>query len=133
MNTSEQIISVLEYLGEKFGIVIDWTSAEVIPTLTALADKFVKWEIATSIMWIGFALLMGVLYGLFVFIYHKCADPDDRWDFDYNFTPVFIIVLGIGMLIVMLSIIGEQVSDIITASIFPEKMIYDYISSMISQ
>lgn len=133
MNTSEQIISVLEYLGQKFGIVIDWTSAEVIPTLTALADKFVKWEIATSIMWIGLALMLGVIYGLILLLYHKLANPNDRWDFDHNFMPMVMVSLGVVIFITILAIISEQVTDIITASIFPEKMIYDYISSMISQ
>ena len=132
MNTSEQIISVLEYLGQKFGVVIDWTSAEVIPTLNTLAEKFIKWEIATSIGWIVFALLLGVIYGLFVLLYHKCADPDDRWDFEWNPIPGLIVVGGAIILVVALCVIGEQVGDIITASIFPEKMIYEYISNMIS-
>ena len=97
------------------------------------AEKFIKWEIATSIGWIVFALLLGVIYGLFVLLYHKCADPKDRWDFEWNFFPTIIVIIGGGILAGIVVAIGEQVGDIITASIFPEKMIYEYIYNMISQ
>ena len=45
MTVSSEIIEVLDYLGEKFGIAIDWTSNNVLPYLQTLADKFIKWEI----------------------------------------------------------------------------------------
>ena len=55
MTVSSEIIEVLDYLGEKFGIAIDWTSNNVLPYLQALVDKFIKWEISTSIVWIAIA------------------------------------------------------------------------------
>ena len=55
MTVSSEIIEVLDYLGEKFGIAIDWTSNNVLPYLQTLADKFIKWEISTSIVWIAIA------------------------------------------------------------------------------
>ena len=33
MKVSNQIIEVLEYLCQKFGIVIDWTSESILPYL----------------------------------------------------------------------------------------------------
>lgn len=58
MTISSEIIKVLDYLGEKFGIAIDWTSKNVLPYLQALVDKFIKWEISTSIVWIVLPLLL---------------------------------------------------------------------------
>ena len=55
MTVSSEIIEVLDYLGEKFGIAIDWTSNNVLPYLQALVDKFIKWEISPSIVWIAIA------------------------------------------------------------------------------
>ena len=55
MTVSSEIIEVLDYLGEKFGIAIDWTSNNVLPYLQTLVDKFIKWEISTSIVWIVIA------------------------------------------------------------------------------
>lgn len=39
---SDQIISVLDALCEKFGIAIDWTSQNVIPYIQLLAKKSSK-------------------------------------------------------------------------------------------
>ena len=55
MTVSSEIIEVLDYLGEKLGIAIDWTSDNVLPYLQTLVDKFIKWEISTSIVWIVIA------------------------------------------------------------------------------
>lgn len=53
---SEEIIKVLDALGEKFGVAINWTSANVMPYLQKLCGKYVTYKIATSIVW----LLIGV-------------------------------------------------------------------------
>ena len=45
---SEEIIKVLDALAEKFGVAVDWTSANVIPYLEQLCSKCVNYEIATS-------------------------------------------------------------------------------------
>ena len=52
MNFSEQTISILDYICNKFGVVIDWTSDNVWPMVEMLAGKYIKWEIASSIIWI---------------------------------------------------------------------------------
>ena len=60
MTFSEQTISILDYLCQKFGIVIDWTSDTVWPMVEMLAGKYIKWEIASSILWIVI-FMMGVI------------------------------------------------------------------------
>ena len=52
MNFSEQTISILDYICNKFGVVIDWTSDNVWPMVEMLAGKYIRWEIASSILWI---------------------------------------------------------------------------------
>ena len=52
MNFSDEVIKILNYLGEKFGIAIDWTNDNALPYLQELCDKFIKWEICTSTAWI---------------------------------------------------------------------------------
>lgn len=36
------IIEILNYLGEKFNIAIDWTSENVVPYIQELFNKFVQ-------------------------------------------------------------------------------------------
>ena len=57
---SEEIIKILDALAEKFGLAIDWTSANVIPYLQQLCGKYITYEIAISIVWmlIGICLLV---------------------------------------------------------------------------
>ena len=42
MTFSEQTISILDYLCQKFGIVVDWTSDTVWPMVEMLAGKYIK-------------------------------------------------------------------------------------------
>jgi hypothetical protein len=63
---SQEIINVLDYLCKKFGIVIDWTSENVMPYLQDLCARYIKFEIHTSIMWIilcaGIMVLAGIIW-----------------------------------------------------------------------
>lgn len=42
MQMSEQIIQVLDYLGKKLGLTIDWTSENVLPYVQTLCDKYIN-------------------------------------------------------------------------------------------
>jgi len=51
MNFSQEIITVLDYLCKKFGIVIDWTSDSIMPYLEDLSVRYIRYEIMSSIAW----------------------------------------------------------------------------------
>ena len=119
MKISEQIIDVLNYLCEKIGFTIDWTADNVLPYVETLCEKFIKWEISTSWMWIGIAgalLLLGLILSI---ILHKVLDDGCIW------------ILYVVLTIISFIIIGCQIYDIITCYTFPEKVIYDYIQQLI--
>ena len=63
---SDEVIKVIDALAERFGIVIDWSSENVIPYLQQLCDKYITYEIITSIVWmiIGVCLLPGSKYAV---------------------------------------------------------------------
>ena len=66
MSLSKEIIEILDYLGRKFGIAIDWTSENVVPYIEDLCARYIKFEIYTSIMWIvlcvGIMALAGIIW-----------------------------------------------------------------------
>ena len=116
MQFSSEIIKVLEYLGEKIGVTIDWTSANVLPYLEQLCKKFITWEINTSIAWIVIAGVVFVLTLIFAILVNCWSDWDGiEW-----------FIFGITTLI-SIAIIVCQVFDIIECQTFPEKAIYEYI------
>ena len=57
MNASEQIIAVLDKLGEQMGIAIDWTGANVLPYIQDLIGRIAQIQITNSIIGIVFATL----------------------------------------------------------------------------
>lgn len=64
MTISNEIIEVLEYLCAKIGLTIDWTGDNVIPYVTQLCEKFVKWEAYTSIAWITIMWVSTILFAV---------------------------------------------------------------------
>ena len=125
MTVSSEIIEVLDYLGEKFGIAIDWTSKNVLPYLQTLIDKFIKWEISTSIVWIAIAAF--VIVAMIVLINLKGFREINEET--YGMLWISIIVL----IIVSFIVICIQIFDIVECNMFPEKALYDFIKVMLKQ
>lgn len=125
MTVSSEIIEVLDYLGEKFGIAIDWTSNNVLPYLQTLADKFIKWEISTSIVWIIIAVF--VMVGMIVLINLKGVRKINEETDGMLWIPIIVLI------IVSFMVICIQIFDIVECNVFPEKALYDFIKVMLNQ
>ena len=125
MTVSSEIIEVLDYLGEKFGIAIDWTSNNVLPYLQTLADKFIKWEISTSIVWIIIAVF--VMMAMIVLMNLKGVREINEETDGMLWIPIIALILASFMIICV------QIFDIVECNIFPEKVLYDFIKTMLNQ
>lgn len=119
---SDEIIKILDDLGQRFGIAIDWSSENILPYLQDLMSRYIKYETMTSIMWMVIGVI-GLLLGI-IFIY-KAFKSDDSDIVGLAF--VFICVA-----IACIVIIIFQINDIITVNTIPEKMIDEYLSNSIS-
>lgn len=60
---SEQIIEVLEYLGDKLGIAIDWTTENIMPYVEELFKRYISLKITTLSIYIvvGVALCIAAI------------------------------------------------------------------------
>ena len=119
---SDEIIKVLDDLSERLGIAVDWTSQNVLPYLQELCDKYISYEIWTSIVYILICLAVAILmlYGI--------SKLHDIW---YDETDGFLAIVYGCLLIVSLIVVVVQIFDIVTALTFPEKLIYEYVNSII--
>lgn len=117
---SNEIIKVLDYLGEKVGITIDWTNSNVIPHIEELSGKFIKWEISTSVAWMLIWWIVTIIVLICAIINHKKG-----WD-DTGYWIVLACVLLVTLIVTIV-----QVFDIIECATFPEKAIYDYIKNIL--
>ena len=129
MTVSDQIIQVLDALCEKFGIVIDWTSANVMPYLTTLFTKLVTWEIWTSVAWMGIAAAVCIAWVVFLI---ACRKPIKNAIIEAD--PLgFLAILGsIVVFGVTVGIIGTQIFDIIKCVTFPEMFVFEYVKELLS-
>lgn len=132
MNVSDQIIAVIDSLCEKFGVAVDWTSETVLPYVEQLCQRYIKYEIITSIAGIVLMLTLCVVSFVVSKLLCKKAAEDD-WDdccASYWFASIGVAAL-IAIGIVAIIVICCQCHDIITCMTFPEKQIFEYVQSLI--
>ena len=139
---SNEIIKVLEYLGEKFGIAIDWTQQNVLPYVQDLAGRFVKYYTIKEIISVVICALMGIVGFVFVGIlissYVKVNQTrEDRILMEY-YNGVEPSILGLVVIVVaafclLVGCIGTPVcaTEIVKWSIIPEFQIAEEISYLI--
>lgn len=130
---SEEIIKVLDELGKRFGIVIDWSNQNIIPYLQELLKRFICYRNITACVWIIISIAMtisGVVMIRFLNKWRKsdnydkdyCSDDDMLAAMGYIFS-ISIIALGIGL------IIGNMLG-IVKNMCMPEMVVYEYITSI---
>lgn len=120
---SEEIIKVLDALAEKFGIAVDWTSANVIPYLEQFCGKYVNYEIATSITWI-------VLMCIFIFCGDAIYKKFHKYEYDIDGNAILTNIIFCCIIWIPFLVICCQVFDIVTCFTFPEKIIIEELKSI---
>ena len=126
MSVSSEVIEILDYLGDKLGIAIDWTGENIVPYLQTLINKFIKWEISTSIVWIVIAVLL-IIFCLTLMNLKSVREINIEACDGMLWIPAGIFIFSFFM------IICTQVFDIVECNVFPEKVLYDYITEILSQ
>lgn len=130
---SEEVIKILDALAEKFGLAIDWTSANVLPYLQQLCGKYVTYEIATSVVWmlIGICLLF---VGKYVIEKAKYCwgKYEEDWQSNYDFGAIVLWTLAGCAIVGGIAVILYQTFDIVTCITFPEKIIIEELQAVYS-
>lgn len=130
---SEEIIKVLDELGKRFGVVIDWSNQNIVPYLQELLKRFICYQNITAGIWIIISVAIiigGVIMLKFLNKWKKSDDYDSSYCSDDDalaavgyILSVCIIALGIGL------IIGNILG--ITKNIcMPEMVVYEYIKNI---
>lgn len=132
MQISDQIIQVLEYLAEKMGVTIDWSQQNVLPYVQQICEKYIRYEIATSVMWLVVGLMFVASTICWIREYKYCMKKFDEcwwsslWDFVAMLCVVALVLCAIsGILIILV-----QMNDIMRCIFLPEAQIYSYIKSL---
>lgn len=128
MSFSQEIINVLNYMCQKFGIVIDWTSDNVMPYLEDLCGRYIQYEIHTSIAWCVIFAVIVVLVGL-IWLIGSIVDKCSTLVSDI---PEIFSVLFFVFLVIALIVWATQAFDIIECYTIPEKTILEYLKQLMN-
>lgn len=132
MKISEQIISVLNALCEKVGIVVDWTAANVLPYVQDLCSRIIMYSIAKDITAIIF-MILGAIIALLVFrlFNNKYVESDAYHEDDWLVgTIISGVVFGIMSLVCVVGI-PITVMEIIQACTIPELTVIEMVEGFI--
>ena len=123
---SNEIIKVLDDLSKRFGIAIDWSSANIMPYLQDLMARIVKYETYTSTMWLIIGIIVFII-GLYCI--RKALKFAKSETIGNEPLMTIFIILGVSSLVIgYISIFGE-ITDIIEVNTVPEKYIIEEIQS----
>lgn len=120
---AEQIIEVIECLGQKFGIVIDWSAENLLPLAEHLGGRIVDWKIASSWFWI---ILCGILFIAGI----VCIICGFKNGVEYD---LGAMLLTIGILVSVFGVVGLCINifELVKVLTFPELVILEYIQTFI--
>lgn len=141
----DEVIKVLDHLCDKFGIAIDWTSANVMPYLQDLMARIVKYGIYQNVSEIIFCLMLLLIVAFitrklykasykYASIYEETNKYDDKSTAMF-FTTAFMIGLAATAIttIMVLCVIKTSVNEIIELSTVPEKYVIEMIQEQIDE
>lgn len=130
---ADQIIQVIEYLGQKFGIAIDWSAENILPLAQALMEKIARWCVAQNIFYVALSLV-GLIVGIIIFSISTQKLPKlDSFD-EYRETLCIggIIIFGV---IGIAGAIGLCVNTyhLVQSIAFPELAVFEYIQGFMEK
>lgn len=130
---SEEIIKVLDELGKRFGIVIDWSNQNIIPYLQELFKRFICYQNITAVVWIILSIVL-IIVGIIIIKFINKWKKSENYDSSYcSYDDVLAVVGYILSLCIILLGIGLIIENIlgITQNIYiPELTVIEYIKNM---
>lgn len=123
METTNVVIQVLDELGKKFGLMVDWSQQNIQPYVQDLMARVVGYEFWTNFVWMAFFFLM-IVFGFFIIIklWKTYEDEDDR---------CYIIVLSFLYNILFGGLFIGTIMYAIKCSTLPELIFMDYLQNFI--
>jgi ribose/xylose/arabinose/galactoside ABC-type transport system permease subunit len=79
-----KVIEIFDYIGEKLGIAIDWTSENVVPQVTELIGRYRSYEIFEHVLMAVLLIIATAIMGIVLIKMWKGIVTGDDENFWYN-------------------------------------------------
>ena len=130
---SEEIIKVLDELGKRFGIVIDWSNQNIIPYLQELLKRFICYRNITACVWIIISIaiiISGIVIFKFLNKWRKSENYASNSDIDDEIIAAFGYIFSISIIAVGIGLIIGNMFGIAKNVCMPEMVVYEYITNI---
>ena len=127
---SEEIIKVLDELGKRFGIVIDWSNQNIIPYLQELLKRFICYRNITACVWIILSIAMTISGVVMFRSLNKWRKSDDYGDYDDDMLVELGYIFSICTIAVGIGLIIGNMFGIVKNVCMPEMVVYEYITNI---
>lgn len=129
---ADQIIQVIEYLGQKLGIAIDWSTENILPLAQTLMERIARWCVAQNVFYTVLSFV-GLVVGIIIFLISARKLPQLDIDDECGEILCTVGVILFGAMSIA-GVIGLCVNTyhLVQAICFPELAVFEYIQSFIS-
>lgn len=133
---SNEIISVIDHLCQKFGIAVDFASGEILPLIQDFISRCSQYLIATKILSMVICVFFIIVFVAIMFITDKAIKNEKEWAYDKFYKDAsltaFLLTIFSGALIVFLAIAFISNSYGLVKTIYmPELSVYEYLLQFI--
>lgn len=136
-----EVIKVLNHLGDQFGVAIDWSSANVMPYLNDLMTRMIKYGIYINIYHIIYAIFITAVFIIVAIVLYKIAckmilrseENEEHINSAKILSTAFAISLVTTVIVALIEIgnIKDCIADIIELNTVPEKYVIEIIQDKI--
>lgn len=136
-----EVIKVLNHLGDQFGVAIDWSSANVMPYLNDLMSRMIKYGIYINIYHIIYAIFITAVFIIVTIVLYKIAckmilrseENEEHINSAKILSTAFAISLVTTVIVTLIEIgnIKDCIADIIELNTVPEKYVVEIIQDKI--
>lgn len=123
---SSELEEVLDILGEKFELFIDWSQQNIQPYVQDLMHRVVQYKLVTNI--IGCSVMVLILIVGIVFFVHSIKRIDSNDYIEVSYVAGFIF--GIIMIMFAIILLPMTINNIIQCCYLPEMVFIEEIKAL---
>lgn len=137
----DEVIKVLNHLGDQFGVAIDWSSTNVMPYLNDLMTRMIKYGIYINIYHIIYDIFITALFIIVTIVLYKIAykmilNSEENKEYVNPakiLSTTFAISLVTTVIVALIEVgnIKDCIADIIELNTVPEKYVVEIIQDKI--